>query len=472
VTSKPNNPQIPDAPASIESEKALIGAVLIDPDQYYVVAAFLSPNDFFFIRHQRIWEAMARLIADRVPVDIVTLSEELENRKHLEAIGGRAYIAELTNSIPTSRHAEFYGQMISRAAIRRRILKAADEIKALAADEALDVESVQSKAFATMLGTMNVQKNAPRLLGDLLDDFGTRVEDAVYTPRTMLGCPGALPDVANLLRGYQRGKFVISAGRPGMGKSAYLLSDALALARHFPVLFFTLEMPSDEVIGRILQNTTGLQVEPLLIGRDGAEGYKRYLDSIRGINGLPLLIDDTPNLSPAMMEARIQMVRGETNFELGAVFCDYLQLINARAEIPKNGNREQEISHISRTMKTWAKQMNLTVHAASQLSRALEQRADKRPMLSDLRESGSLEQDADIVQLLYRDSYYHRDRGWITPQTIAQVEVNVAKHRGGPTGLTHAAFDLPRQRFVGVQRTPTADIPPRERAPRAEGDGE
>lgn len=466
-----NESLIPDAPASIEAEKSVLGAILIDDSAFYTVATVLKPEDFFLRRHTIIFEAMQRLASERTPIDSELLGDELDRAKQLQNIGGYSYLAEITSRVPTSMHAEFYAHIVARAAYRRRLLSATDKIRALALDESLDAETVQAKAFASLLATMHLTKNRPRTMAEIVDAFGTLVEDAVNNPRGMLGVPGALTDVAYLLRGCQPGKFDIVAGRPGMGKSAYLLSNALALSRHYPVLLFTLEMPTDEVMGRILQNETGLQVEPLLIGRDGIEGYKRYLNSVHDIARLPLLIDDTADLSPAEIEARIQVVRGETNGALGAVFFDYIQLINARAEIPKQANREQEISYISRRMKIWAKSFNIFVQAASQLSRAVEARADKRPLLSDLRESGSLEQDADIVELLYRHSYYRPNEGWIRPQ-IAEVEVNVAKHRGGRTGLVHSAFDLDRQRFVGLQRPQQQNTnpqpPARTREPVAE----
>jgi replicative DNA helicase len=451
-------PQIPDAPASIESEKALLGSILIDDSQFYNVATVLKADDFFLLRHKMVYEAMQRLASERTPIDTELLGEELDRVGKLQTVGGYTFLAELSSRVPTSQHAEFYAHIVARAAYRRRLLAATDKIRALALNEAIDSETVQAQAFAALLSTMHLTKNRPKTMAELIDAFGTMVEEAVNNPRGMLGNPGALTDVAYLLRGCQPGKFDIVAGRPGMGKSAYLLSNALALSRFFPVLLFTLEMPSEEVLGRILSAETGLKVEPLLIGRDGIEGYKRYLSSVGSLARMPLLIDDTADLSPAEIEARIQVVRGETNGALGAVFIDYLQLINARAEIPKQANREQEISYISRRCKVWAKSFGIFVQAASQLSRAVEARADKRPLLSDLRESGSLEQDADIVELLYRHSYYRPNEGWIRP-LIAEVEVNVAKHRGGRTGLVHAAFDLERQRFVGLQRPVQNDNP-------------
>jgi replicative DNA helicase len=459
----PTNPLFEvNPPASIESEKALLGAIFINPEAYFTASAILVAEDFFFLRHGHIWRSFTRLHKSQIPIDIELVAEDLENHKHLEAIGGRAYLAELTNSVPTSMHAEFYAQMVHRSASRRRMLSAADEIKRLAADETIDVETSQARAFNAVMSAMQPKQSRLKSFADLVQEQADAIEFALDNPRQMLGDAGCLIDVANLLRGYQAGKLIISAGRPGMGKSVYLLSDALALARRYPILIFSLEMPADEIMGRVLQNEAGLNIEPLMIGRDGIAGYERYMRSVSGISGLPIFIDDTPNLTPAAMEAKIQMVRGMTDLQLGGVFVDYLQLINARAEIPKNANREQEISYISRTMKGWAKTYGIFVHAASQLSRALESRADKRPLLSDLRESGSLEQDADIVQLLYRDSYYNRLNGWIADR-IAELEVNVAKHRGGPTGLVNAAFDLQRQRIVGIQRR--TDVEPRPRHP-------
>jgi len=442
MTDQPRNPLFDvNPPASVEAEKALLGSVLINPEVFLTISAFLKADDFYFLRHSHIWTAMLRLSERREPIDPELLADELENVRQLEAIGGRAYIAELTNSTPTSVNAEFYGQLIERAAVRRRLLKAADEMKALATDEAIDLEAVISKAESSLFNVTDRQLKRDFMpMEEAVGQYFDRIEFLIQNPEAQYGVPSGFRDLDQLLGGFQKSDLLIFAGRPGMGKTSFLLSTAMNAARMDRVVaVFSMEMGSDQLVQRLVSMETGINSQNLRLGRLTQGEYSRFVESADRLSRMPIFFDQTSQLTPN--ELRVKCRRLQHEYGLDMVIVDYLQLMSAGGNF--QNNRVQEISYISRALKEMARELNVPLFSASQLSRAVESRQDKRPQLSDLRESGSIEQDADVVMFLYRDVVYNK-----ATEFPNQADVIVAKHRNGRTDTVSLYFDAGLTKFM------------------------
>ncbi|HEX2620477.1 MAG TPA: replicative DNA helicase [Phototrophicaceae bacterium] len=445
------NPQ--EAPFSEEAEEAVIGAVLINPDSYLSVASFLKDDDFYFLRHQYIWQALNRLSERDEPVDYLTLSQELRDMDWLETIGGLPYLTRLINNTPTSIHAEFYARIVERTAIRRRLLVAADEIKALAHNEQLDIENVITQAEQRMFNVTDRQLKREFVpLRDAVSDYFDQIEHLMQNPQITMGTPSGFRDLDEILGGFQRSDLLIFAGRPGMGKTSFMLSTAVNAARlGARVAIFTMEMGADQLVQRMISMETGINSHQLRLGRLSQQEYSRFVEAAGRISRFQIFIDDTPALNPLQMRTKCRRLQHEYGLDL--VMVDYLQLMNSGGTY--ENNRVQEISFISRAMKELARELNVPIFSAAQLSRAVEQRQDKRPLLSDLRESGAIEQDSDIVMFLYRDVVYNE-----TTEFPNQAEVIVAKHRNGATGTISLYFDNTLTKFMdgAVRRVDLGDI--------------
>lgn len=382
-------------PASIEAEQALLGAVLIAPASYINVASYVREDDFFLLRHQHIWAAMSRLSDRREPIDLLTVSEELDAAKQLGVIGGAAYLAQLANSSPTSIHAEFYAQLVERAAVRRRLLKAADEMKAVATDEALDLDNVISKAETALYNVTDRQIRRDFMqMDEAVNQYFDRIEHLINNPHDQYGVPSGFQDLDQLLGGFQRTDLVIFAGRPGMGKTSFLLSAALNAARlNRTIAVFSMEMGSDQLVQRLISMETGINSQALRLGRLTQGEYQRFVEAAGRLSRLPIFFDQTSQLTPNELRTKCRRLQHE--YGLDMVVIDYLQLMSAGGNF--QNNRVQEISYISRALKELARELNVPLFSASQLSRAVESRQDKRPQLSDLRESGCLSGDAQVT---------------------------------------------------------------------------
>lgn len=379
-------------PASIEAEQALLGAVLIAPASFINVASFVREDDFFLLRHQHIWAAMSRLSERREPIDLLTVSEELDAAHQLNVIGGPAYLAQLANSSPTSVHAEFYAQLVERAAVRRRLLKAADEMKAVATDETLDLDTVIGKAETALYSVTDRQIRRDFIqMDEAVNQYFDRIEHLINNPHDQYGVPSGFQDLDQLLGGFQRTDLVIFAGRPGMGKTSFLLSAALNAARlNRTIAVFSMEMGSEQLVQRLISMETGINSQALRLGRLTQGEYQRFVEAAGRLSRLPIFFDQTSQLTP--VELRTKCRRLQHEYGLDMVVIDYLQLMSAGANF--QNNRVQEISYISRSLKELARELNVPLFSASQLSRAVESRQDKRPQLSDLRESGCLAGEA------------------------------------------------------------------------------
>ena len=435
-------PQI--VPHSREAEEAVIGSVMINPDAYYDVAEFLTTEDFYIHRHRWIWEAFTRLHERRNPIDFLTVSEELDQMGQLAEIGGPAYLTTLINNVPSSLHADAYGHLVEETAIRRRMIEAANRIAKVAFQEEMTVETAINQAEQAVFGV-----SERRLASDLqpiqrvLSDYYDRVGDLANRDDEMYGVPTGFADLNKILGGLQPSDLLIIAGRPGQGKTSFLLSIAknAAMLHKKHIAVFSMEMSNEQLVQRLISQETGIDSQRLRLGQLEDHEWSLFAEAIEKLSQTRIFLDDTPAITTTQMRAKCRRLHLEHRIDL--VVVDYLQLM--RSDM-RNDNRVQEVSHISRNLKVLARELNVPVLAAAQLSRAVEQRADKRPVLSDLRESGSLEQDADIVMFIYREDKEN-------PETVMKnvTEIMVAKHRNGPTGSAKLVFLEELAQFVDAE---------------------
>jgi|YelNatPaOPRAMG01_1025707.scaffolds.fasta_scaffold00348_7 replicative DNA helicase len=423
-------PQV--VPSNREAEEAVIGAVLINPEAYYDVAQFLQPDDFYIHRNRWIWEAFTRLHERRSPIDFLTVSSELEQAGHLAEIGGPAYLTALVNQVPSSLHAEAYGRMVEEAAVRRKMLTAANEIAKLAYNQAQSVETVMDEAEKAIFGVGERRlRRDVEPIQQVLSEYYDRIDQLSQRTDEIYGVPTGLIDIDRLLGGLQKSDLLIIAGRPGSGKTGFLLSVAKNAAQKHKkhVAIFSLEMSNEQLVQRLIAQETGIDTQRLRTGKLNDDEWPIFTHAIEVLSDTHIYLDDTPAITPLQLRTKCRRLALE--YELDLVIVDYIQLMSGDV---RTDNRVQEVSYISRNLKVLARELNVPVLAAAQLSRAVEQRADKRPVLSDLRESGSLEQDADIVMFIHRPDMLEKDS---PRQNVA--EIIVAKHRNGPT---HPGIEL------------------------------
>jgi replicative DNA helicase len=426
-------PTTPIIPHSREAEEAVLGSILINPEAYYDVAPFLQADDFYIHRHQWIWKAFTHLHEQRSPIDFLTVTEELDQQGQLLEIGGPAYLTALINNVPTSLHAEAYGRIIEENAIRRRMLTAANNIAKLAYQEDHSVESVMDEAEKAVFGVSERRMTRDlQPIQQVLSEYYDRIDQLSGREEGVYGVPTGFIDLDRLLMGLQPSDFIIIAGRPGMGKTAFMLSAAKNAAQTHKkhVAVFSLEMSNEQLVQRLIAQETGIDSQRLRSGKLEEDEWPVFTHAIEVLSDTRVFLDDTPALTPLQLRTKCRRLHLE--YELDLILVDYLQLMSAG---PRVENRVQEVSYISRNLKVLARELNVPVLAAAQLSRAIEQRADKEPQLSDLRESGSLEQDADIVMFIHRPEVYEKDT---LKQNLAQIKV--AKHRNGPVGTIELIF--------------------------------
>jgi replicative DNA helicase len=424
-------PQV--VPNSREAEEAVLGAVLINPEAYYDVAHFLQDEDFYIHRHRWIWQAFTNLHEKRIPIDFLTVAEELDQNGQLSEIGGPAYLTALINNVPTSLHAEAYGHLVEESAVRRRMLEAANAIAKLAYKEETGIDEIMNDAEKAVFGV-----SERRLTRDLqpiqkvLSDYYDRIDQLMRRGEDTFGVPSGFIDLDRLLGGMQPSDFLIIAGRPGMGKTAFLISAAKNAAQIHKkhVAIFSLEMANEQLVQRLIAQETGIDTHHLRTGQLNEDEWPLFAHAIEVLSDTRIFLDDTPGLTPLQLRTKSRRLHME--FRLDLILVDYLQLMSGGIRIE---NRVQEVSYISRNLKMLARELNVPVLAAAQLSRAIEQRADKEPQLSDLRESGSLEQDSDVVMFIHRPDLYEKDS---LKQNIAAIKI--AKHRNGPTGNIELIF--------------------------------
>ncbi|MDO9546690.1 MAG: replicative DNA helicase [Pelolinea sp.] len=420
------NEAIQSQPHNRQAEEAVLGSVLINPESYYDVAQVLEADYFYIIRNRWIWEVFIKLHENRSPIDILTVSEELENRNQLEEIGGQAYLMMLVNQTPSSLNAEAYAKIVEETSVRRRMLASANEMAKLAYQQDRQIENIIDAAEKSVfnLSERRIRRDLESIQ-IVVSQYYDRVSQLSQRSEEIFGVPTGLSDLDKVLGGLQKSDLLIIAGRPASGKTGFLLTIAknAALKHKKHVAMFSLEMSNEQLVQRMIAQETGINSQDLRSGKIKEDQWDVFTKAIEVLGDSKIYLDDTPALTPIQLRTKCRRLHLEHHIDL--ILVDYIQLMSSES---RTDNRVQEVSYISRNLKTLARELNVPVLAAAQLSRAVEQRSDKRPMLSDLRESGSLEQDADIVMFI------HKKDALATENEKAQlIELIIAKHRNGPT---------------------------------------
>ena len=434
-------------PASIEAEQAVLGAMLLKPDAVTTAAEELSADDFYRETHRLIFEAMMELKERTEPVDLVTLTEQLKKADKLAKIGGIPALSLIANSVPTAANVHYHARIVHEKAQLRSLINAATEIASAAYESADEVEDIMDSAEKRILAVSSGKRSKDFVpLQDILLDTLEQIDLRYNNKGSITGLPTGFTELDHLTAGLQKSDLILVAARPSMGKTAFTLNIAahVVLRAKEPVAFFSLEMSKEQLVQRLLCSEGRIDSQRLRVGELEEKEWGDLIDTANRLSAAPLYIDDTPGIT--VMELRSKARRLKAEHGLSLIVIDYLQLMQGRAS--KSGdNRQQEISEISRSLKALARELNVPVIALSQLSRSVESRQIKRPMLSDLRESGSLEQDADIVMFLYREDYYD-------PETENKniTEVIIAKHRNGPVDTVDLTFLKQFTKFGNLSR--------------------
>lgn len=433
-------------PQNIDAEMSLLGAVLIDEETLADISEHVTAKDFYDKRHGIVYDAMMRLYEKHKPVDLLTLTEELKRKNELETVGGSAYLTELTNYVPTAAHAEAYAELVSQKAIRRRLIKASADISELGFDEETSTQELLEQAEAELFSVsdQSLKQDLVSIESILTESFD-RMEELHRNKGSLRGVRTGYRDLDNMTAGLQRSDLIILAARPAMGKTTLVTNLAynVATIAKQPVLFFSLEMSKEQLVDRMLADASGVDAWNIRTGNLSDDDFSKLSEAMGEMAEAPIFIDDTPGVS--VLEMRTKARRAAHEQPLGLIIVDYLQLMQGSGR--SDGNRVQEVSEISRGLKLLARELNVPVIALSQLSRSVESRSPQIPQLADLRESGSIEQDADIVMFIYREAYYNPD----TERTNI-TDLIVAKHRNGPTGKIELYFHPERLRFMSLDK--------------------
>ncbi len=428
-------------PQNTDAEASLLGAILIDGDALVKIADTITSRDFFDAKHQYIYEAVEQLYDKRSPIDVLTLADQLKSNGYLDSIGGATYLTELTNYVPTAAHVEQYADIVAQKALRRRLIRASNEISGYGYDESTSlrelIEGAEQRLFE--VSQQHVKQSVVSIETILADSF-ERLDDLHKDSAKIRGIPTGYHDMDNMLAGLQRSDLFVLAARPSMGKTAFVLNLAhnVALQAKEPVLIFSLEMSKEQLVDRLLSMESGVDSWALRTGKLTDADFEKLGHAMGALSEAKMYIDDTPGIT--VSDLRTKARREAHQQPLGLVIVDYLQLMSGGGRFGSSDNRVQEISEISRGLKGVARELNVPLIALSQLSRSVESRSPQIPQLADLRESGSIEQDADVVAFLYREDYYN-------PETDRKniMDVLIKKHRNGPTGGIELYFDRERQ---------------------------
>lgn len=433
-------------PQNAEAEASLLGALLIDSDAVVKIADHLSPRDFYDKKHEKIYEAIIQLYERHESIDVLTLADRLKNNGVLDQVGGPGYLTELTNFVPTAAHVEQYAEIVSQKAMRRRLIAASQEITGLSYDESKQlrelIEEAETKLFE--VSQQHIKQDIISLEAILSASFD-RLDDLHKDKNKIRGVSTGFKDMDNMLAGFQRSDLIILAARPSMGKTALALNFAhnVALLAQQPVLIFSLEMSKEQLVDRLLSMESGVDAWALRTGNLTDSDFEKIGQAMGTLSEAQIFIDDSAGIT--LSDLRTKARREAHQRELGLIIVDYLQLMSGGSRFGNEGNRVQEISEISRGLKGVARELNVPILALSQLSRSVESRNPQIPQLADLRESGSIEQDADVVAFIYREEYYN-------PETDRKklTDILIKKHRNGPTGAVELYFDNEKQRFRSV----------------------
>ena len=436
-------------PQDIDAEKSLLGAILISSDSFPEILEILKANDFYDTAHQKIYQAMTDLYQNSKSIDLLTVTDELKKQKNLKTVGGSPYLTELTNFVPTSSHAKAYAEIIEKTSIRRRLIKAGTDIVQAAYEDDAEVGDLVGKAEKNLFEVSDENtKSDYTPLSDLLVDAFDRMENLHKNKGALRGLKTGFHDLDKKTAGLQKGDLIIIGARPAMGKTTLaqnIAYNAAAINKR-GVLFFSMEMAKNEIVDRIISDVSSIDNWNIRTGNLSDEEFAKIGDAMAELGETPIYIDDSSSMT--VLELRNKARRAAHDHDIGLIVVDYLQLIQGSDRYA--GNRVQEVTEISRGLKTLARELEIPVVALAQLSRNVTGRDDPRPVLSDLRESGSIEQDADLVMFLHRPDYYHQEDDY-EPTNI--TELLIAKHRHGSIGKIELYFQGEYSRFMSLDKT-------------------
>lgn len=432
-------------PHSVEAEQSVLGSMLLSKEAIYVALERLKRDDFYLEAHRAIFDVIAELHENREPVDLITVTETLRSRKMLESVGGVTYLTTLTEVVPTPANIAQYCKIVEEKALLRRLLEATSQILSMAYEPREDVEELLDEAERKIFAVVQKRRvDSFHHIKDVLLSTFERIEQLYNSKGGITGVPTGFPDLDAMTSGLQPSDLILVAARPSMGKTAFALNIAqnAAIKHKIPVAIFSLEMSKEQLVQRMLCAESNVDSHKLRTGRLDEDDWPKLARAMGPLSEAPIFIDDTPAITCLEIRAKARRLKAEKG--LGLIVIDYLQLIAGRGQTE---NRQQEISEISRSLKALARELNVPVLALSQLSRAPDVRSDHRPVLSDLRESGSQEQDSDLVAFLYREDYYN-------PNTDRKniAEVIIAKQRNGPTGKVELLWLSQYTKFVSIEK--------------------
>lgn len=442
-------------PQNIEAEQAVLGAIFLEPASLILVSEILIPEDFYRNSHQLLFDVMLKLNEDGKAVDVITVTEELSSAKQLEDVGGLSYLSELAGAVPTAANIEYYARIVEEKSLLRRLIKTATTIAQDGYARQDEVEEVLDEAERNIMEVAN-RKNTSAFqnIKDVLVRTYDNIELLHHRKGDVTGIPSGFSELDRMTAGFQRNDLIIVAARPSVGKTAFALNIAqnVATKTEENVAIFSLEMGSEQLVMRMLCSEGNINAQNLRTGTLTSEDWRKLTMAMGSLSNSGIFIDDTPGIRISEIRSKCRRLKQEHG--LGMILIDYLQLIQGSGRMKEN--RQQEVSEISRSLKALARELEVPVIALSQLSRGVEQRQDKRPMMSDIRESGSIEQDADIVAFLYRDDYYDSES-----ENKNIIEIIIAKQRNGPVGTVQLAFVKEYNKFVNLERRmDDVSIPP------------
>jgi len=449
-----NSKNLKQVPHNLEAERAVLGAIFIDTKQLDILIERLKPSDFYHKPNEIIYQTMIELHSKNIPIDLVTITEHLSKNKMLEAAGGASYISQIIDEIPSTVNIIHYAKIIKEKAILRNIIKTSAEIIEKSYEEPEDIDEFLDNVEKTFFSlSENRFQTTFTDIKSLIKDAISTIEKMYQEKEVVSGIPSGFIDLDKKTNGFQPSDLIIIAGRPSMGKTAFCLNIAefVAIDKQIPVAFFSLEMSKEQLAYRLLSSQTGISVSNLRNGIIAKEEWSKISVAAGKLAEGKLFIDDTPAMTILEIRAKARRLKSQENIQL--LIIDYLQLI--RGLTGNDNSREREISEISRSLKNLARELKIPVVALSQLNRAVEQRSDKRPQLADLRESGAIEQDADVILFIYRDEVYHKDR----EDNKGLAEIIIGKQRNGPTGTIKLYFQKETTSFKNLTTEEIEEIP-------------
>ena len=436
------------APQSIEAEMSVIGSMLMDRDAITEACEVLSKEDFYHRQYGIMFEAIRELYNEHIPVDLVTVRDRLQKDGAPPEMQTADFLRDILSAVPTSVNARTYAGIVHEKAILRRLIKASEEIVQKCYEGSEDTEDILNDTERTLFELIKTKGAAEYTpIDDVVIEVMQKIQEASQLKDHITGVPSGFTDLDYMTTGFQPSDLILIAARPSMGKTAFVLNilEYVAIKKNRPCMIFSLEMSKEQLVNRLFAMDSGIDAQNLRTGKLADEDWDRLIQTADRVGSSNIIIDDTPGINISELRSKCRKVKLERGLDM--VIIDYLQLMSG-AGTKHNENRQQEVSDISRSLKALARDIECPVVALSQLSRAVEQRTDKRPMLSDLRESGAIEQDADVVMFLYRDEYYNPD----SPKK-GEAEVIIAKQRNGPIGTISLYWQSQTTRFVSKERT-------------------